>query len=1226
MNGNRLVLKTRMKLLDATLIGLIGTLGALPAGAWAQEGAALPDSGKVLACDSAGCSSADGPVLRIQSRGEAESQPGDASQLQSDRRVDVERQPAGRTEVRGRFTVDLPGGGMLWATEDPQLAQPNLNVQASPLVEFSSGRISRPVRFMTYSNYPGFAERHEILIYRGTDTDLVALLATLPMPAEAVGEIEWNGELPSELRVREGDQLQYVLRAIASDGSVDETYPNTLTLVGPEDVNRSQQQIGAQADARFNGMDAGQIASRQLTESVFGQGNLRLQNIPIYGSRVRIVGEDIPEGQSLSIDGRSYPVDLDRKFAAEFLLPVGKHSFDIQVSGAGQSTRRTLDVDVTGRYLFMVALADVTISDNSISGAVVPVGADDRFDDVVTEGRLAMYLKGKVKGRYLVTAQADTRENEIKELFSGFLDPDARDVFRRLDPDQYYPVYGDDSTTYRDVDTQGRLYVRVDWDKSQALWGNFATGLTGTEYGQYVRSLYGGAIAWRSRASTPLGEARQTLRAFGSEAQSAPGHSEFLGTGGSLYYLRHTDLLPGSDQVVLEVRDPLTGRVQTRVDLLRDVDYEIDELQGRVLLTRPLAQIVRDNLPSIIRDTPLDGFDNRLLVDYEYIPVGFSAGQTTLGFNGRTWLGDHVAVGGTYVDEQRSGEDYRLAALDLTLQAARGTYLKFEQASSEATSAPVFFSDNGGLSFSQLNPVAGAREGDARSIEARINLLERGITEREWTLGAWWRDVDAGFSVARQDVGLPIEEFGAEFAGLVSDDLRLSGRYSDAKRGNDAIEQAQLMADWRLGDYNQLTGELRSVTETRAGVEATGTLAAVRYSHRIGESFDLYGTGQVTLDDDGGSYEGNDAFTLGGKYLFANLSTGGAELTTGERGDAASVNAEYRLSDLHAIYGSYTHSTDTTSSNPLYGTAPTGLTLGQRWRISDQVNLFNESQFLKARQETGIAHTYGMDFFPGLGWTLGFSLQEGELESALGLVDRSAVSISAGRTNQDVNWNSKLEYRRDTGIEERTQWVTTNRVNWRINQDWRIRARFNYGDTADAIDPIADARFVEGSLGFAYRPAANDRLALLGKYTYLYDLSSLGQDTLADFDQRSQILSIEGIYRLDAHWEVAGKLAHREGEARLARAVGPWFATTADFAAIQTRYNLLAKWDALAEYRWLRVVENDSDRIGWLVGVDRHLGDNFRLGLGYNFTSFSDNLTVLDYDQKGWFLNVTGTY
>ncbi len=1221
MNRNRQVVKMRMKLLDYTLIGLLGTL---PAGAWAQ--AATPPAQPEVACDQSGCRDGGEAVLLIRSRGEAQSRPGDASQLQGDRRVDVERQEAGRTQVRGRFAVDLPGGGVLWATEDPQLASPNLNVQANPLVEFADGRIAKPVRFMSYSNYPAFAQRHELVIYRGTDTDLVAPLATLPMPATAVGELEWNGELPAGTRLREGDQLQYVLRAIASDGSVDETYPNTLTLVRPEDVKRSQQQLGAQADARFAGLDAEQIAQRQLTESVFGQGNLRLQNIPIYGSRVRIVGQDIPQGQSLRIDGRAYPVDLDRKFAAEFLLPVGKHSFDIEVGDGTQAVKRTLDVDVTGRYLFMVALADVTVSESAISGAVVPVGVDDRYDDVVTEGRLAMYLKGKVKGRYLVTAQADTRENQISELFDGFLEPDARDVFRRLDPDQYYPVYGDDSTTYRDVDTQGRLYVRVDWDKSQALWGNFATGLTGTEYGQYSRSLYGGAVNWRSRASTPLGEARHTVRAFGSEAQSAPGHSEFLGTGGSLYYLRHTDVLPGSDQVVLEVRDPLTGRVETRVNLVRDVDYEIDELQGRLLLTRPLAQIVRDNLPSIIRDAPLDGFDNRLMVDYEYIPAGFTADQTTVGFNGRTWLGDHVAIGGTYVDEQRTGEDYRLAALDLTLQAGRGTYIKFEQASSEATSAPVFFSDNGGLSFSQLNPVAGAREGDARSIEARINLLERGLTQREWTLGAWWRDVDAGFSVARQDVGLPIEEYGAEFAGQVTDDLRLTGRYSDAQRGNDGIEQAQLMAEWRLAEFNQLTGELRTVTETRAGVSATGTLAAVRYSHRFGDALDLYGIGQVTLDDDGGSYEGNDAFTLGGKYLFGNLSTVGAELTTGERGDAASLNAEYRLSDLHSLYGNYTYSTDTTSGDPLYGATPTGLTLGQRWRVSDQVNLFNESQFLKSRQETGIAHTYGMDFFPGVGWTLGFTLQKGELESSLGLVDRRAVSVSAGRTDQDVNWTSKLEYREDTGVEERTQWVTTNRLNWRVNDDWRIAARFNYGDTEDAVDAAANARFVEGNLGFAYRPAANDRLALLGKYTYLYDLSSLGQDTLADFDQRSQILSLEGIYRLNKHWELAGKVAHREGEARLARTVGPWFETTANFAAVQTRYNLLAKWDALAEYRWLRVVENDSDRAGWLVGVDRHLGDHFRLGVGYNFTSFSDNLTVLDYDQKGWFLNVTGTY
>ena len=304
--------------------------------------------------------------------------------------------------------------------------------------------------------------------------------------------------------------------------------------------------------------------------------------------------------------------------------------------------------------------------------------------------------------------------------------------------------------------------------------------------------------------------------------------------------------------------------------------------------------------------------------------------------------------------------------------------------------------------------------------------------------------------------------------------------------------------------------------------------------------------------------------------------------------------------------------------------------MGQRWRISNQVNLFNESQFLKERNQSGIAHTFGMDFYPREGWNLGFTLQEGELQTVgsegSDTVDRRAISINAGHTDATSQWNSKLEYRHDSGAEERTQWVSTNRVMIKLNPDWRFAGRLNLSDTDDRYDPLGDAKFVESNIGFSYRPVKNDRLSLLGKMTYLYDLSSLGQDSLTEYDQRSLIFSLEGIYRLDHNWEMAGKIAHRKGEARIARDSGPWFNSTADFASIQGRYETVYKWDALVEYRYLKVDQNDSDRHGWLVGVDRHVNENFRVGLGYNFTSFSDNLADLDYDHKGWFLNLTGTY
>ena len=79
-----------------------------------------------------------------------------------------------------------------------------------------------------------------------------------------------------------------------------------------------------------------------------------------------------------------------------------------------------------------------------------------------------MCIRDRAKGKYLITAQADTEEREISRLFSGFWQAYPEDVFRRLDPDRYYPVYGDDSTLYRDVDTMGKFYLRVDWDQNQA--------------------------------------------------------------------------------------------------------------------------------------------------------------------------------------------------------------------------------------------------------------------------------------------------------------------------------------------------------------------------------------------------------------------------------------------------------------------------------------------------------------------------------------------------------------------------------------------------------------------------------------------------------------------------------------------------------------------------------------------------------------------------------------
>ena len=268
---------------------------------------------------------------------------------------------------------------------------------------------------------------------------------------------------------------------------------------------------------------------------------------------------------------------------------------------------------------------------------------------------------------------------------------------------------------------------------------------------------------------------------------------------------------------------------------------------------------------------------------------------------------------------------------------------------------------------------------------------------------------------------------------------------------------------------------------------------------------------------------------------------------------------------------------------------------------------------------------FGLDFDPTPSWSVGFSMQQGELESRSGVVDREATSVRGGYQNDRLRWHSAIEYRDDSGTENRTQWVATNRLDYGLSDSITLLAKLNYAETDDASFSTFDSKFVEGNLGFAYRPTAESRFNLLGKYTYLYDLQSFAQDR-AGTDQRSNIFSVEGIYRLNPKWDLGGKIAARRGELREDRSAGEWFESESTLLVVRASYHFLKRWDALAEYRRLAVEEDDSVRDGFLVGLDRHIGEHFKLGVGYNFTEFSDDLRLVGYEHKGWYLSVVGKY
>jgi hypothetical protein len=66
-------------------------------------------------------------------------------------------------------------------------------------------------------------------------------------------------------------------------------------------------------------------------------------------------------------------------------------------------------------------------------------------------------------------------------------------------------------------------------------------------------------------------------------------------------------------------------------------------------------------------------------------------------------------------------------------------------------------------------------------------------------------------------------------------------------------------------------------------------------------------------------------------------------------------------------------------------------------------------------------------------------------------------------------------------------------------------------------------------------------------------------------------------------------------------------------------------WEGLVEGRMLDMQDLNEQRTGALVAVYRYVGKHFKIGAGYNFTDFSEDLTDLSFRSEGVFINMTGS-
>lgn len=1073
----------------------------------------------------------------------------------------------------------------------------------------------KPATFVSYTNYPGLIEKSEIRVFRadvGPDSTPMAVI-----PADEDGVTRWTPTSAGE------KDLFYVYRVYDQKGRFDETVPQELTVLDEafSDENPPVRPLfGSRDEAAIRNI----TFSRTATVTVTGKANRTDETVRVAGQTV--------------------PVEEDGFFVSQQIMPRDTKQVWVTIGSDRQANFTAMrDIEADKDDWFIVGQGDLTFVSNNGNGAAVEVSGDPLTNGDYLTSRAAFYAKGKLANGIKITSSLDTGETLLKDLFSNIDRKDPRQLLRRVDSNQYYTTYGDDSTLVEDAPTQGRFYLKVQKDKSSLLVGNFVADIEQAELAQLNRGVFGAIVDHSSVGTTDFGASKFQVTAFASDPGTIPGRDEFRGTGGSLYFLNRRDLTVGSERLSVEIRDRDTGIVLSRRDLRAQEDYDIDYFQGRIVLLRPLSSFSAES--SLVRAGSGAGNTPVLVARYEYSPAVGELTGYTLGGRASAWVGDTLQLGVTAQRETTDAADQTLIAADATVRIHAGTYAKAEVAQSDGPGFGQSNSVDGGLSFSNLaaTGVAGVKAQAYRG-EIAVDFAElAGKTGDLGKFSAFFENFDAGFSANSQLTQADTTRWGVAVNTPIGDTTRIDAKIEQldtdgiGKRTVASADIAQklssevtLSAGLRHDD--QAVGLVNNSTQTGKRTDAA---LQVDYDPALA-NWSVYGFGQITADRDATRQRNNRA-GIGGKAEISDRASLSAEVSAGDGGLGANVELSHRYgngSEAYLGYGLLTDRTDL-GLEPLDSLTQTNrgtLTLGARHRFNSALSINGENKIGHGGTAPSVVRSFGLNWDPSEHWSFSGSFENGRIDDAqTGEFKRTAATIGVGYTTDKVQFATNVEARFEEGANrDQNVWLVRNTGAVEVNPDWRVLGRFNFALADSETDDVRLADYVEGTIGFAYRPILNDRLNLLARYTYLEDLGPVGQVTgggeVEAPKQRSQIFSIDANYDLTKSLTLGGKYALREGSVSLGRDSDTFVSSNTQLGVLRLDWRLVKKWDAVVEGHYLTNDVAGDDRFGGIAAIYRHLGNNVKVGVGYSFSDFSTDLADQNYSSDGFFINLLGKF
>ena len=416
--------------------------------------------------------------------------------------------------------------------------------------------------------------------------------------------------------------------------------------------------------------------------------------------------------------------------------------------------------------------------------------------------------------------------------------------------------------------------------------------------------------------------------------------------------------------------------------------------------------------------------------------------------------------------------------------------------------------------------------------------------------------------------------------------------------------------------------------------EGSRTDSVVQLAYDPESRWKAYAFTQQTIQTTG-DREDNRRGGVGGSFRIDDRTVLNTEVSHGDLGLAADLGVKYQYTPDTDLYLNYSLGNELAERGP-HGRRGS-LTYGSRTRLSDSSSVFLENRYQHGDAARGLTRAVGMSLAPTDRWSISANWEGGSLldRQTQAETQRRAGGLRVGYGFEQLALSHALEYRFDDTQQpdgsrsERTTWFFKNNLRVQMSPDWRLLGKLNHSFSDSSQGQFYDGGFTEGVLGFAYRPVANDRINALAKYTYFYNVPTTDQitlqDTAAEFIQKSHVASLDVTYDLLPNWSVGGKYAFRVGQVSLDREDRDFFDNNAHLLVVRNDVRFLKDWEASVEGRLLAMPDLEERRAGALVTLYRYLGEHLKIGIGYNFTDFSDDLTDLSYDHQGVFINLIGT-